>query len=406
MTSISRKCISFCDEADSQFDKPIVIKNLPYCITLCLVSALVWTWSISWVPPLLGNRPQDSGLSKFDSSNLPDSSVIVDCDGLVVSVYRYDDEKSPELILHETSFKSVEINMIDKLNVLTEMNNIEMLYPIWNLIDNSLNRKNHKEGFDNIFIGVSGELTESILENKIPLSQLDTFERILRSRYEKTSTLYFENLSPDRQGHFELKAVRFGYNSHLVFKSPSPHSSNGIDEFPASLSCGWESCQLVSGDTSHIVQTFETDIQEAQMIAASVGQASAFDWWDEHIRTNLAKMMMKSNPSSSSTSSSKYLGNIIGITMVSSAAEYVGLDSNRAMTVDEALSTCTLFLEQIHYSDVIGIDFITRLSIKRLSLILEELLDKKSLIYFARDSRLTVAWPLGAAISYPWNQKK
>lgn len=89
-TKSSHRIVRFIDTIDAQFDHPIVQTTLPYFVVMCLVSALVWTWSISWVPPLLGKNGRGwvATLAR-PASVLPPSAVVVDCGSGKLAVFSY-----------------------------------------------------------------------------------------------------------------------------------------------------------------------------------------------------------------------------------------------------------------------------------------------------------------------------
>ena len=120
------------DSVDAELDRPAIQRALPYCIVLCLASAMVWTWSIAWVPSLLHNAPP---AVHFHPAELPPRAVVVDCGSGKVAVHRY--ATSGE----GTARRPREVSKAKaamKLPELVASLDSGGLQPLWDLVDGAL----------------------------------------------------------------------------------------------------------------------------------------------------------------------------------------------------------------------------------------------------------------------------
>jgi hypothetical protein len=318
-------------------------------------------------------------------------------------------------MIRKTHVEKLDVDLIDMIESLNEEVGHEILAPFWKVVEKAMNANiepTKKDLQDNIFFGISYDFIRLTSNGKVSSFQLGLFEQLVRMRYHD-SNVHFDILSFERQALLELNAVRFAYDPVTIFNNIEP---------PDSLSCDYYSCLLAYGTSRpHTVISIETDLKEALSMAASVGEASTLLWWEEHIRNN---PILKEH--ANKARDELYHGNLVGITMAAHAANSAVMESRPELmlNVEGLLSSCSHFLEHVVLSEEFPTSpsassnlvrshdehdkmFITTLSIKRLMIILEEVVDPQSRIYFQQPlnaaDALRISWPLGAALAFPWS---
>jgi hypothetical protein len=426
-----QRCSILLDELDAVLDSPTSQRSLPYCVVLCLVCAFVWTWSISWVPPLLHNQVP-GGVSPAlraaaKALSLPSAVVVIDCGSGKAAAYRYrfSAEGAP---LEETKVK-VALKLSELL--VAAASEPAALDPLWSLIDAAtlrLEAPGAAAPFP-LFFGATGGVRAALAEGSLSQAHVDGLEAALRNRY-RGAPLHFEVLSGAREAQLELRATRYAYRDAALF---------GDGAAPVgSLSGGGQSCQLAWGTSSKVgsfeAAAVEADLFGAQRVVGAVGLRAALEWWDAHLAQELAKAGL-GGPR-------KLQGPFVGITMQATAAAQAGLGS-RVVTAEDAVRGCNALLAHAQEDDALegpwwgayffdqaalganpyGLDahtfnLVTVLTVARLKAVLETALEPTALLFFARARDLpsdlsssgagaagqpaNTEWALGALLAYPW----
>lgn len=431
----SQRCFVLLDELDAALDSPTSQRSLPYCVVLCLVSAFVWTWSISWVPPLLHN--QASGGSSpalhpvaIKVSSLPSSAVVVDCGSGKAAAYRYSFNKEG------APYQEMKLKVALKLPelVVAAIDSPVALEPLWGLIDAAaLQVESNTSKPAPIFFGATGGVRAALSDGSLSETYLKTFEHALRARYHNAA-VHFEVLSGEREAQLELRATQYAFaDAAALFGAEASEMG--------SLSGGGQTCQLAWGKSStngnFKAIVLEADLFGAQRVTNTVGLTAALAWWDEYLTQKIDEAGLAKAPGS------RLKGPFGGIAMQATAAERIGL-AGRVVTAENVVRGCRELLAhaegdhslesawwEAYYFDEVargsnpyGLDaptfnLLTVLTVARLKTVVEAALEPTALLFFtrARDLRsdlpksgassagqpTDVEWALGALLAYPWD---
>lgn len=431
----SQRCFVLLDELDAALDSPTSQRSLPYCVVLCLVSAFVWTWSISWVPPLLHNQASGGRSPALHPtatkvSSLPSSAVVVDCGSGKAAAYRYSSTKEG------APFQEMKIKVALKLPelLIAAVGRPAALDPLWGLVDAAalpVNTNSSKPA--PIFFGATGGVRAALADGSLSEAHLKNFEHVLRSRYHNAA-VHFEVLSGEREAQLELRATQYAFaDAAALFGAEASEIG--------SLSGGGQTCQLAWGKSStngnFKAVVLEADLFGAQRVASTVGLSAGLTWWDEYLTQKINEAGLAKAPGS------RLKGPFGGITMQATAAERIGL-GGRVVTAEHVVRGCRELLAraqgdnslesawwEAYYFDEVargsnpyGLDAqtfntLTVFTVARLKSIVETALEPAALLYFARARDLQadqqksgassageptdVEWALGALLAYPWD---
>ena len=451
-TTPASRCIRVLDLIDAELDRPFVQMSLPYCIVLCLVSALVWTWSIAWVPSLLHNvgapvlRPPPE---------LPSHTVVVDCGSGKVAVHRY------SMAGEGTARRPREVSK-DKAAIRLPELMAGSLAPLWDLIDPALDMTDvtASSGGDFagdgasveaasagvvIFFGATGGVRAALEDGSLTLQDVAGLEAAVRARYQGRAAVHFEVLTGAREAELELKAARFAFSdaTSVFGSSASPSGGAGSSVSVSALSCGGKTCQIGWGDSGpgstgstggsssdSGLLVLDADLFAAQRVAAAVGLPAALEWWEGRLRETVATALRRHKARGSSQSKAaaaqvqgqlnsphaRVPGPAVGLTMLASAAELAGL-AGRVVSGTEVAAGCGALLS--HASSGDGwwrayffdqdaqggnpydldqqtFNLVTVLSVSRLRVVVEEAFSPAAELFFARSRELPQAAGGGA----------
>jgi hypothetical protein len=402
----TQRCWRILDGIDARIDHPDVQRGLPCCIVCCLVSALVWTWSISWVPGLLGIKSSvgfGAAAVLVVPGTLPPWSVVVDCGSGKLAVHRYG-RPSPNGWPRELPKVKVPLKL-PELIAAHAGGNDDALAPIWALVDPAMRADG---GSAALFFGATGGMRAALADGSVTAAQVATLGAAVRARYPDAAAVHFEVLSGAREAALELRAARFAFaDAAQVFGAGA--GAVGV------LSAGGKTCQVSWAEGGAI--SADADLFAAERVAAAVGDDAALAWWGPHVAAGLAG------------APHPLAGPFVGLTMMATAAEVAGV-AGRPVAAAEVLAACGAVLahppddaawwaafaaaESAAGRNPYGLseaDFarMTRLAVARLDAAVRTLFAPTTALFFARardapdgDGSLQIEWPLGALLSYPW----
>jgi hypothetical protein len=353
---------------------------------------------------------------------------VVDCGSGKVAVSRFDWNGSP----NQVSSDKVPIKLADLIGTFNDGDS-GALQPIWDLIDKAMVVADNSEASPALFFGATGGVRSALEEGVLTPADVDALSKAVSARYShdgERRQVHFEVLSETREASLELRAARFVFSdTHAVFGTTTTTTEAAA---PLNiLSGGGKSCQLTWG-SDDAAASLDTDLFGAQRVAQAVGENAALQWWQEHLREALWSLDDGNMPKKK-----KLPGPTLGITMMASAAEHLGL-ADRVVTAAEVSEACAALQAHAEAQDAWWASFyfdrdaaggnpyhldeatyklVARLSVMRLAVILDHAFLSESLFFFTRHRELpfdaesgadaapnvvNIEWPLGAFLSYPW----